>query len=126
MAIGGQGGVNASGSGSGGQAAAGGGSSGVYMKNQLQGAASNILAGNGANPSGSGSGAPSGSAPSGDQSQAQYEDLKKKLLTEYKKMQKKGGGAVSQNQLQQLKQTQQSTHPSSNAQLQSFLNQKSQ
>lgn len=72
------------------------------MKNQLQGAASNILAGNGSSSSGAG-GAPSGSGQNGDQSQAQYEDLKKKLLTEYKKMQKKGGGAVSQNQLQQLK-----------------------
>lgn len=102
MAISGQGGVNASGSATGGQATAGAGPGGVHMKNQLQGAASNILAGNGGSSSGAG-GAPSGSGQNGDQSQAQYEDLKKKLLTEYKKMQKKGGGAVSQNQLQQLK-----------------------
>lgn len=55
------------------------------MKNQLQGAGNNILAGN---------------IVAQDQSQEQYEDLKKKLLHEYKKMQKKGGGAISQNQLQ--------------------------
>lgn len=52
----------------------------VHMKNQLQGAASNILAGTAGQP---------------EQSQEQYEDLKKKLLHEYKKMQKKGGGALS-------------------------------
>ena len=45
------------------------------MKNQLQGAASNII-GNNAHL-----------AP--NENQAQYEDLKKKLLSEYKKIQKK-------------------------------------
>ena len=56
------------------------------------------MAGGSTNSTGAGGGAPSGSGQNGDQ--AQYEDLKKKLLTEYKKMQKKGGSAVSQNQLQ--------------------------
>ena len=52
------------------------------MKNQLQGAASNILGTNAHNLS-------------AQENQAQYEDLKKKLLTEYKKIQKKGNGANS-------------------------------
>jgi hypothetical protein len=44
------------------------------MKGSLQGVGSNILAGNDKPP----------------ENQQQYDDLKKKLLNEYKKMQKKG------------------------------------
>ena len=55
--------------------------SNLQMKNQLQGAANNIISNNNL---------------SAQENAAQYEDLKKKLLTEYKKIQKKGGGTVYQ------------------------------
>lgn len=55
--------------------------------NQLQGAASNILASNGA------TGSQSATNASLQQEQTQYEDLKKKLLHEYKKMKKTGSSS---------------------------------
>ena len=54
----------------------------LQMKNQLQGAASNIIGSN--------------AHLASSENQAQYEDLKKKLLTEYKKIQKKGSGSANQ------------------------------
>ena len=62
------------------------------MKNQLQGAATNIIANNSSHLA---PGQMVMSPGEGQVQQQQYDDLKKKLLTEYKKMQKVKGSSHS-------------------------------